>query len=45
MNWSQFKGSVSHMCIAGTVVTSWSLAQEVAGSTPFTVTKNILSLN
>ena len=31
MNWAQFKDPVSHMCFAGTVVTSWSLTQEVAG--------------
>ena len=29
--------SVSHMCLAGSVVASWSLTQEVAGSNPFTV--------
>ena len=33
------------MCLAGTVVASWSLTQEVAGSIPFTVMMNILSLN
>ena len=31
MNWSQFKDPISHICIAGTVVASWSLTQEVAG--------------
>ena len=41
MNWSQFKDSVSHMCLAGAVVASWSLTQEVAGSSPFTVMTNI----
>ena len=25
MNWSQFKVPVSHMCLAGAVVASWSL--------------------
>ena len=30
MNWAQFKDPVSHMCLAGTVVASWSLTQ-VAG--------------
>ena len=35
MNWSQFKHPVSHMCLAGTVVASWSHTQEVAGSSPF----------
>ena len=27
----------SHMCLAGAVVASWSLIQEVADSSPFTV--------
>ena len=31
MNWAQFKDPVSHMCLAGAVVASWSLTQEVAG--------------
>ena len=39
MNLAQFKDPVSHMCLAGTVVASWSLTQEVAGSSPFTVMK------
>ena len=29
--WAQFKDPVSHMCLAGTVVASWSLTQDVAG--------------
>ena len=33
------------MCLADTVVVSWSLIQEVAGSSPFTVITNFLSLN
>ena len=37
MNWVQFKNRVSHMCLAGTVAASRSLAQKVAGSSPFTV--------
>ena len=41
MNWGQFKDPVSHMCIAGAVVASWSLMQEIAGSSPFTVMTNI----
>ena len=45
MNWAQFKDPVSHMCLAGTVVASWSLKQKVAGSNPFTVMANFLSLN
>ena len=35
MNSDQFKDPVSHMCLAGTVIASWSVAQEVAGSIPF----------
>ena len=31
MNWDQFKDPISHMCLAGTVVASWSLTQEVVG--------------
>ena len=42
---SQFKDSVSHMCLDGFVLAPWSLKQEVAGSSPFTVMTNILSLN
>ena len=41
MNWTQFKNPVSHMCLVGTVAASWFLAQEVAGSSPFTVMTNI----
>ena len=41
MNWAQFKDPVSHVCLAGTVVESWSLTQEVTGSSPFTVMTNI----
>ena len=40
MNKSQFKDLVSHVCLAGNVVTSWSLTQKVAGSTPFAVMTN-----
>ena len=32
MNQGQFTDPVSHMYLAGTVVASWSLTQEVAGS-------------
>ena len=32
MNWGQFKDAVPHLFLAGTVVASWSLTQEVAGS-------------
>ena len=41
MNWDQIKDPVSHMCLAGAVVASWSLTQEVAGSRPFTVMRII----
>ena len=41
MNQDQFKDPVFHMCLAGTVPTSWSLTQEVAGLNPFTVMTNI----
>ena len=32
-----FKDPVSHMCLAGAVVASWSLTQDVAGWSPFKV--------
>ena len=35
MTWFQFKEPVSDMCLAGSVVASWSLTQEMAGSSPF----------
>ena len=35
------KDTVSFMCLAGTMVASWSLTQEVIGSSPFTVMTNI----
>ena len=41
MNLSQFKGSVFHMCLAGAGTASWSLKQEVAGLSPFTLMTNI----
>ena len=41
MNWAEFKDPVCHMCLAGTVVASWSLTQEMAGSSPFAVMANI----
>ena len=41
MNWAKFKDSVSHVCLAGIEVASWSLTQEVAGLSPFTVMTNI----
>ena len=41
MNLAQFKDPTSHLCLAGTVVASWSLTQEVASLSPFTVMTNI----
>ena len=41
MNQDQFKDPVHHMCLAGTVIATWSLTQEMAGSNPFTVMTNI----
>ena len=41
MNWAQFKDPVSDMCLAGTLVASWSLTQQVAGLSPFAVMTNI----
>ena len=35
MNWCQFKDPISHMCLVGAVVASWSLTQELTGSSPF----------
>ena len=37
MNWGPFKDLVSHVYLAGTVIASWSLTQEVAGLNPFIV--------
>ena len=41
MDWAQFKDPLSHMHLASTVVASWSLTQEMTGSSPFTVMTNI----
>ena len=35
MNWAEYKDPVTHMCLAGAVVASWCLTQEVASSSPF----------
>ena len=35
INLAQFKDSVSQVCLAGAMVASWSLTQEVVGSIPF----------
>ena len=41
MDWAEFKDHVCHVCLADAVVASWSLTQEVAGLSPFTVMTNI----
>ena len=41
MKWRKFKDPVSHMCLAGAVIASWSLTQEMSGSNPFTIMENI----
>ena len=41
MNWANYKDPISHACLAGIVAASWSLTQEVAGLSPFTVMTNI----
>ena len=45
MNWAQFQDPVSNMCLAGTMIASWSLTQEVVGPSLFTVMTNIFTLN
>ena len=35
MNWGQFKDPVSHLCVAGAVVPSWSVTLVAAGSNLF----------
>ena len=40
-HWSMNWGPVSHMCIVGAVVASWSLTQDVVDSNAFTVMANI----
>ena len=41
MHWAQFKDLVFHVCLAGVMVASLSLTQEMAGLNPFTVMTNI----
>ena len=41
MNWAQLNDPVSHMYLVGAVVATCSLAQELAGSSPFTAMPNI----
>ena len=46
MNLAQFKDRVSHIYLAGTVVESWSLTQEVAAKPQvrvFSMTNNFVS--
>ena len=43
MSRAQFKDLVSQIRLAGAVVASCSLTQEVAGMSPFTVITNIFS--
>ena len=43
LNWGQFKDPVFHMCLAGTVVASWSQTQEVAGLNPFAIRTTIFA--
>ena len=46
LNRSQFKHPVSHMCLAGAVVASWSLTHELAGlNEPFCCNDIFLSQN
>ena len=47
MNCSQFKDPISniYICLVGAVVARWSLTQEMASLSPFTIMTNILSLN
>ena len=42
MSWGEFKYPLSYLCLASSVVTIWSLIQEVADSNDFFT--NILSL-
>ena len=37
MNWAEFKDPVSYTCLAGAVVASWALTQDVTGLSPFAV--------
>ena len=39
MNWDKFKDPLCYLCLAGTVVASWSLTQEVGGSNNIFVTE------
>ena len=45
MNWAQFKDHVSHMCLAGAVVASWSLMQERSRFEPILMIIFFLLLN
>ena len=41
MNWAQFKDPVSQLCLAGTVVASYTRGGWVASLSPFTAKPNI----
>ena len=41
MNKAQYKDPIYHICLAGALVASWSLIQEVAGLSLFTVRTNM----
>ena len=43
MYWGQFKDSVFHMCLSGTVVASSTLTQGLAGLNPFYCNDNVFS--
>ena len=43
MYWGQFKDSVFHMCLSGTVVASSSLTQGLVGLNPFYCNDNVFS--
>ena len=45
MNRAQFKGPVSHTCLAGAMVATWSLMQEVTDMSPFTTNMFVTELN
>ena len=44
MNWAQFKHRLYYLCPAGTVVASWSLTQEVAGSNNLFKTRQLIAM-
>ena len=44
MNWAQFKHRLYYLCPAGTVVASWSLTQEGAGSNNLFKTRQLIAM-